>query len=92
MAARTTLNTILRDARKCALLQDDGENGSNAATPAKIHHPVTRMISLLTSNKPDISNSARLSGRIDTDDFHDRKPVSLTMMIRKTHQPENNRP
>jgi hypothetical protein len=41
--------------------------------------PVVRMISLLTSNTPDLSNSACLSSRIDTDDFHDRELVSLTM-------------
>jgi hypothetical protein len=40
--------------------------------------PVARMISLLTSNRPD---EARSNGCIDTDDFHDREPVSLTMPL-----------
>src|ERR1700737_261002 len=47
--------------------------------PSPCEAPVTRMISLLTSNRPGMTNSARLArGRIDTDDFRDRKPDLLT--------------
>jgi hypothetical protein len=71
--------------------QDDGcgcgKISSCRAYPAKIRDPA-RMISLLTSNRPD-KNSARSNGRINTDDFHNQKPVSLTMTALI---PENNRP
>src|SRR5229473_5733393 len=58
--------------------------------PSPCEAPVTRMISLLTSNRSGMTNSARLArGRIDTDDFHDRKPVWLTKSERRT--PETGR-
>src|ERR1700722_755553 len=45
--------------------------------------PVTRMISLLTSNRSDMNRSdmasaPQIHGIIDTDDFHDHKPDLLT--------------
>src|ERR1700680_1490292 len=46
--------------------------------PSPCEAPVTRMISLLTSNKPGMTNSAKICQFIDTDDFHDRKPDSFT--------------
>jgi hypothetical protein len=91
MVFSAVLAAILRDARKCALLRMTAAGVARlvtaAPTPAKIRHP-TRMISLLTSNRPD---EARSNGRIDTDDFHDRKPLSLTMTLTALSL-ENNRP
>src|ERR1700738_556452 len=46
--------------------------------PRPCDAPVTRMISLLTSNRPGMTNSAKLYEFIDTDEFHDRKPDSFT--------------
>jgi hypothetical protein len=47
---------------------------------------VTGMISLRTPDKPAMRNSVRSRISIDTDDFHDREPFSLTMIL-TTRQP-----
>src|SRR5579871_2116143 len=55
--------------------------------PSPCEAPVIRMISLLTSNRPGMTNSAGSMTRIDTDDFPDRKPDSFTNIQTRGNKP-----
>src|SRR5882672_7682879 len=59
--------------------------------PSPCDAPVTRMVSLLTSNRPAMTISLSDSVIIDTDDFRDRKPDLFTRIgerriVRKTRE------
>ena len=70
-----------------------GEDNTRANDrPSPWLAPVPRMISLLTSNKPDMTDSAQTGAFLDTDDLSDRKPDLLTKLSDTANRQRDCRP